>query len=377
LKERILEELQFTNAELAIDDPAIDNAIHLWTKEQKYKEANEIFKEILRNHPTNLRATSEYSIFLDNAMHDYDAAGGLHVTLLQIDPVYAFNLPPQPHNIDPFHRRCMIMWASQKVRDAFFNEHPENPIVLLVKAVYLFKQKKSLDEAEEVFQKLQKMDPNNCRVLLEYATFQLFQKNVTKAEKLLKTILEKDKNYYPAALKLGILYWKTLNRIPEAEAFLKKSAESGLPRNLYYLAWFMDTQLGDNAAAEPLYKAVVNSGWNFSLAFTSYAKFLDLRLLKPNSAREYYEMGTKALPTLSVTHLLYAEYLRRTKNYDEAEEFFKKSIQIRETVENLMAYAYFLKTIRKAEKPALELVERSSKINKAKTDVLSKHVFKI
>jgi tetratricopeptide (TPR) repeat protein len=370
------EEADAPNASVAA---LLEYGFMAFSKEKNYDEAERVLKKAVEREPKNLQALSNYALLLDNGKRLYAEADKYHKILLELDPVFALNPQVLPFEAEPYFRRSILFWEDPEKAEAWYKQYlesnPNDANMMMNYGHFLLAKKKDSTAAEEMLRKALEIDPHHERALLELASIETKKSNFGEAEKLYKQVLERNMDNHLASLNLGLLYWKKMKKLPEAQGLLKKSAESEIPRNLYYYAWYMDTHTSETSVPEVLYKAVMESGWVYSLAYCSYAKFLDLRLQKPAEAQTYYEKGANCHPYLPVTQLLYAEYLRRMNQPDQAEEYYKRSIKIRPTLDNLINYAFFMRRVRKNDTAAKALVERAKQIDPIKTEALTKSLF--
>ncbi len=237
-------------------------------------EAEVIFKEGLKNHPSSSVLLGTYANFLRSERKDMDAAETFYKRAIDADPGHANNLG----------NYAIFLRSERKDMDdaeAFYKRaidaDPGHANNLGNYASFLRIERKDMDDAEAFYKRAIDADPGHANNLGNYANFLRSEhKDMDAAEAFYKRAIDADPSNATHLGNYAIFLRSERKDMDAAEAFYKRAidADPGHANNLGNYANFLCDERKDMDAAEAFYKRAIDADPNDADNLGNYAQLL-------------------------------------------------------------------------------------------------------
>jgi tetratricopeptide (TPR) repeat protein len=187
-------------------------------------------------------------------------------------------------------------------------------------------QKESLAKASEQFQAILKLDPKDTSSALWLARLYRFENEHAEAEKVLRSVLERDADNGPALEQLSQLLIDE-GRAQDAVDLLSKAAGASSSPEIYDLLGDAYSQAKDYPNAEGAYRKAVEADPDDPGHRHGLAQAL-LSQDKYSAALEQFKKLSELEPGTAENYLRMAQLYRRLGNYDQAESSLLRAKQL-------------------------------------------------
>jgi tetratricopeptide (TPR) repeat protein len=225
---------------------------------------------------------------------------------------------------------------------------PQNQSILLMYSTFLKNVRQEYDEAEKLLKTAFKLAPNDSRVLGAYGIFKdTVQRDYAGAESFFEKALAIDPNYSSLMLVYGLMLMGLRRNLDRAEELLKRASELNLsPLNSVVYAIFQSDIRGNHLRAGASLAVTLEVFPNDIDVLIGYSSFLFRHKRNPSKARQLIEKALALFPSDQSANLILAMLDWHENNPDNAKQIIDKLLTSTNPSEQLTAlfYSYVFQT---------------------------------